>query len=435
MLDLLRFFQRTPRHSRRRRAAVTFGEALESRTLLAGNVAATLNDGILTLQGDLEDNSVEITVEGEDLVVRGLDDTMINDSADDFVIEEGAATFSGDVFSNLGFGDDTLAVNGPLTIEGDVHAFNIAGADQFAITDATIEGNVDFLSSWSADKVSFVEANIEGHLWLDLGNGRNFVSLLDSMVDGHMKVHTGNRNDVLLLDNTTVGGLHAITGNWRDDIILRGSTIDGDFHAHTGADKDFILMEDSNVTGDTQLWMWGDSDVIVTQGTNEFSGDFLAGGILGRRDTIELSDDTTIDGESHILFFENESLADLTRINERIGRRLAEALDCQVILNGVELGELTLTVDTSSNTDAVQSNGTLVTTADTFTIEGMTLPRSTVDVTAGGQRGDRPGQHNGRRKRQLLHHGRPAVRPDDSHGDVDRYYRPYGHRRVQSARR
>ena len=359
-----------------------FGEALESRTLLAGNVEATLVDGDLSLEGDSDDNSVEILVEGEDLVVRGLDGTTINGLTDDFVIEAGSTSFAGSVDAMLGAGADTFLVTGPLTIGGSIDSTDVSGAGQFALTDATIEGDVAVQSASAADVVSLLNATIDGDMTLRMGNGRNFVSLLDSSVSGKLDVRTGNRNDVVLLEATTVGSLCAQTGAWIDDVILRDVTVEGDFFAATGSERDFVLIEDSSVAGDTQVWMWQASDLFVTQGTVEFSGDLLIGGILGRNDTVELSDETTVGGETRILAFEHDQLSDLTGVNDRIDRRVAEAAEFQVLLNGVDLGDLTLTVDISGNSDTVESNNTTITKSDTFLIEGTTLPRATVDVTA-----------------------------------------------------
>lgn len=360
-----------------------FGEALECRTLLSGNVAAVLEGGDLSLVGDRFDNSIAVIIEGDDLVVRGLDGTTINDSTDDFVIASGATTFAGDIQIALGRGMDTVRISGMLTITGDVQLVDIQGASEFAITEATIDGDLRLFSNDSADTVSLVDARIDGAFWLELSQGRNFVSLLDSTVEGRMLVNSGHSSDVILLDGSLVGALTLSTDGGRDDVILRNTTIDGDWWSWTGEGNDFVMIDDLDVTGDTYLWLGWDSDLIVTQGVVNFAGDFVAGGLFGRRDTIELSDETTIGGEKHILWFENRSLNDLSGVNRRIDRRLDEAFDFQVLLNGVDLGELTLTVDTSANTDLVESNNTLVTTAQTLTIEGVTLPRATVSVTAG----------------------------------------------------
>jgi cyclophilin family peptidyl-prolyl cis-trans isomerase len=383
MLDLLRTFWRPRRPSRRHRAAIAFGEALEARTLLAGNVVADLINGNLSLTGDAAANSVEITIVEDDLVVRGHDDTTINGSSDDFVIQAGATTFGGTVEVALGQSSDTLLISGPLTISGDLNVDDSSGSGRLGITDATIGGDVTVRSSKSADTVSLLNAELEGDLILHLGDGRNFISLDDTSVAGRMSVWTGKHADIIVLQGSTVGGLTAVTGRRNDEIIVRNSTIDGDFLAFTGDGRDFVLMEDSTVTGNTQLWLGGDSDYVVTQGSVEFGGHLFAGGILGRKDAIELSDETTVEGKTAIVGFERRSLGNLTAINERIQDRLIEAATIQTVLNGVDQGELTLTVDTSGNEGLVQSDDTLVTREDTLLIEGMTLPFATVSITAG----------------------------------------------------
>jgi cyclophilin family peptidyl-prolyl cis-trans isomerase len=387
MLDLLRTFWRPRRSSRRRRAAISFGESLEARILLAGNVVADIVNGNLSLTGDAAANSVEITVVGDDLVVRGHDDTTINGASDVFVIRAGGTTFGGDVTVALAQSSDTLLISGPLTISGDLDVDDSSGSGHLGITDATIGGNVTVRSSKSADTVSLLKAEVEGDLFLHLGDGRNFVSLDDSNVAGRILVRTGEHADCVVLEGSTVGGLHAVTGRRNDEIILRNSTIDGDFLAFTGEDRDFVLMEDSTVTGDTQLWLGADSDFVVTQGDVEFGGHLFAGGIFGRKDAIELSDETDVAGKQAVVGFERRSISDLTGINERIQDRLVEAATIQTQLNGVDQGELTLTVDTSGNEGLVQSSDTLVTREETLLIEGMTLPFATISITAGGNGG------------------------------------------------
>src|SRR5690606_26169545 len=140
------------------RAAVAFAEALEARTLLAGNVVADLIDGDLSLTGDAAANSVEITIVGDDLVVRGHDDTTINGSSDDFVIQAGATTFGGDIDVALGQSSDTFVISGPLTISGDIDLRDSSGSGRLGITDATIGGDVTVQSSKSADSISLLNA-------------------------------------------------------------------------------------------------------------------------------------------------------------------------------------------------------------------------------------------------------------------------------------
>lgn len=353
--------------------------------MLAGNVGATLIAGNLMLQGDSQSNSIEITVDGSDIVLRGQDGTMVNGSSDAFVIEAGSSEFGGDIAAELGDGDDTLLINGPLTIGGDVLLDNDRGVGQFGITAASIDGDVRMRSGRSSDTVSLLETSIGGALELRLGRGRSFVSLQSTTVQGQMSVRTGDRDDVILLQGSEVGGFWAETGRREDDLIFRDTTINGDFHAGTGHDRDYVLMEDSMVTGDTALWLWTHSDVVVTQGEVHFGGHFFAGGILGRNDRMDLSDQTTFGDKKCVIGFEQESLSDATimGVNDRIGERLVEAAMIQQLLNGVDPGEQFLTVDTSANPDVVESGDILVTNQETFDITGMTLPFATVSVTAG----------------------------------------------------
>lgn len=55
-------------------------QVLEDRALLAGNVLASLNGLHLAVTGDAGDNSFEVTVVNDQVLLRGLTNTTINGS-------------------------------------------------------------------------------------------------------------------------------------------------------------------------------------------------------------------------------------------------------------------------------------------------------------------------------------------------------------------
>ncbi|MCA9024527.1 MAG: peptidylprolyl isomerase [Planctomycetaceae bacterium] len=431
----LRVLRRRSSHRRRVRAFQAC-EALESRTLLSGNVNAVVTNGNLTLTGDDADNSVEVSIVDGDLVVTGLDGTTVNDSTDAFVAVSEGTTLDGNLVSLLGQGDDTLRVTGALTISGTTNVNDSSGVSQVGITNATLEGNVSIATGSEADAISISGSTLNGSLTINAGGGDNQVSVFDTTVDGAVAVSswlgsnrfdrfansrfgeflsdrfprlfdrittnlfshgfglfgfaglgTSGANDVVI-EESTVGSLNVKTGRGEDDVIVQDSTVNGRVDASTGGGDDFVMFDGATVNGNTKLFLLQGDDTVVTQNTNDFNGKFWAGGILGRHDAMQTSEDTTFGGKVKFKRFESSTVADST-IESRGTDTLTAAATLRMTLNDAtddgngSTDELTLTVDTSANADTMESSGTLVTTLETFNISGTTAAGATVNVVGG----------------------------------------------------
>ncbi|MCA9075122.1 MAG: peptidylprolyl isomerase [Planctomycetaceae bacterium] len=378
------------RNLRRRRSAVRRYarsyhalEALESRTLLAGNVTATIQNGNLTLTGDDAANSVEVSVVDGDIVVIGLNSTTINDSSDVFVAVEGGTSLSGHLTSSLGGGDDTLRITGPLTIGGTTNINDSTGVSQVGITDATFDGNVNISTGSSADVVSITGSNLNASLNVNAGGGDNQVSVFDTTVAGGVAVSswqgasrfdqlfggrlghriaehfprlfdrittrlsdhghflfgfagqgTSGANDVVV-EESTLGSLTVKTGGGADDVVVQDSTVNGPVHGTTGAGNDFVMFDGATVNGNTKLYLLQGDDTVVTQNTNAFNGKFWAGGILGRNDAQQTSADTTFGGKMKFKWFESSTVSAST-IESRGTGTLDNAAALRTSLNGLD---------------------------------------------------------------------------------------------------
>lgn len=434
------------RNLRQRRSAIRRSarpyhalEALESRTLLAGNVTATINDGNLTLTGDDEANSVEVSVVDGDIVVTGLDDTTVNDSTDAFVAVAGDTTLSGNLTSLLGGGNDTLRITGPLMVDGTTSVSDSSGVTQVGITDATLDGNVNISTGPAADAISITGSTLNSSLTVNAGAGDNQVSVFDTTIAGGVAVSswqgssrfdrfatsrfgerlaehfprlfdhittrlaswnhcsfgfaglgTSGANDVVV-EESTVGSLNVKTGRGADDIVVQDSTVNGAVKATTGGGDDFVMFDGATVNGNSKLYLLQGDDTVVTQNTNNFNGKFWAGGILGRNDAMQTSADTTFGGKVKFKRFESSTVADSTIASRGTGT-LDDAADLRTTLNGLSdensgggegNEDLTLTVDTSANADTMESSDTLVTTLEMFNIAGTTSAGATVNVVGG----------------------------------------------------
>ena len=111
-----RCFDFLPQRSRRRpaaRATKINTESLEVRSLLAGNVLASIQAGGLTLQGDNLDNDVRIDFDATTFSISGLNGTTINGDAS---FSRPISEISGvnRIGISLGNGNDSLGVFGTL---------------------------------------------------------------------------------------------------------------------------------------------------------------------------------------------------------------------------------------------------------------------------------------------------------------------------------
>ena len=101
-----------------RAAAAECIQTLETRALLAGNVLASLSGPHLSVTGDAADNSVEVTVVNNQVVLRGLSNTTINGTTALFVIATGADTAPGNITIQTGAGNDTVIFSRNVKVSG-----------------------------------------------------------------------------------------------------------------------------------------------------------------------------------------------------------------------------------------------------------------------------------------------------------------------------
>lgn len=272
-------------------------EALENRTLMAGNVVAVLTEGTLTILGDEAANGVRLVydvdtgkhsvvgtdwggfptaingaaepveftgVENVDLRLGAGDDRLDFGAADEFYtrIEKKLTIDLGDgndtcilgrsgpatgpvgeaahhlyvkkaVFVDLGQGDDTLEVAN-LKTRKSLTVRGRAGND--TVTFAT-----EFTPT-GATEPSLFPVIVLGHLNFHLGEGDDELAVLHALVGQHLQaIDPSGASVVSIIDVRINEKLRVVTGN-QDDAVTVEMVIADDLQLHTNSGKDDVFI-------------------------------------------------------------------------------------------------------------------------------------------------------------------------------------------------
>ncbi len=193
-------------------------ESLETRQLLAGNVAATLSGGLLTLSGDAAANNVQISqLTNGDWLVKGIA-TKINGA--------NSQPFSGvtDITVDLVSGQDVLKVsNGTLTGDLNIsfsgggnktvqlsalHASNFlvesgAGNDSVVATNLTADNVINFDLNAGNDTIVDSGLHAGGSILAFVGTGKNAVSINNCTAVGEYDIDARGTNAISVANSTT----------------------------------------------------------------------------------------------------------------------------------------------------------------------------------------------------------------------------------------
>ncbi len=280
-----------------------FGESLEPREMLAGDVSVSVFHGNLYITGDNASNYVLVEGTGTSgqFTVSGLSDansnpTSINHVPNDTKTVDGV---TGSVIVSLKGGDDFFGfTNG--TVGGDLLIDMGAGDDETGVGLFPIPVSVTTVVSRPTVKplqvpINPTSATICGSLWVNLGSGDN--SLIESslLVKGSESITgDGGDDDVTLTDN---GGLGAGVNT-----LGTGVTILRNLSINLGGGSNDVEAYDLDVDGSMWLSAGGENFVelaIVTIGCDA-SFNFWGGGdqhfLLGPEPTLG----TTLGTQNHV---------------------------------------------------------------------------------------------------------------------------------------
>jgi hypothetical protein len=253
---------------RRRTARLSF-EQLENRSLLAGNVTASLSGADLMIAGDANGNTITVESMGVDTVqVHGFDTTVNGGTA----IKSFHVT--GNISISLNGGDDTLRVtnllihdnlaidmgsganvvllgqsvagdnvqfgatpSGPLFVQNDLSVASAGGADRMFQSNVHVQETGTFSLGDGADNIQFARptgsgANVEysGLLRIWPGYGNDTVDLQGLVVDDDMVITDAQGTGSININNMDVhGSLTITTGNSADSIGVQNTNVHNTF--------------------------------------------------------------------------------------------------------------------------------------------------------------------------------------------------------------
>lgn len=292
------------RSHRTRRSRLGF-ESLERRALLAGDVLANLNSGVLTLTGDTEANSLTVvqtgagayTVTGVGTTINGVANLEFTGLTGGLNIDLGAgadaftftglplggaieAAFSGAVNIQGGLGGDSIAFENANTT-GDVTINGGDDDDTLVVTNVNSDANITIRAAAGADSVTVTSVQAGGNLAVRSGIGDDEVFVTDAIAT-NMTVRTGLGEDIVELDSLSVDGHLDVNTT----LIVGGSAADADemvvstdladvdrvditasnsasFIMEVGAESDIVGISDFSATGNVSLHLSSGHDSLT----------------------------------------------------------------------------------------------------------------------------------------------------------------------------
>ncbi len=281
-------------------------ETLEKRNLLAGDVIVFEFDQNLFLRGDAADNQVEIVgLDNGDIQVSGLDGTTVNGRSQPYVLAGSQAQIAQDLRVNMGFGNDTLFVEG-IEIQNRSVVYGGPGDDSIGFFNTQVMD--DFFSNLASgnDSLSVDQVHVGDNLALFGVDGSDTIGIDQVMVAGRTHVVLGEGSDSVAISNSTHVEDAAIFGFAGSDFVgLNGITVQSQASLILGAGSDDVSIVDS----DFQDYVFaiggpGVDNVQVDSGTS-FAFAPIVRGVEG---------DQVVDGESRTAQIYTDLIVDGARL-------------------------------------------------------------------------------------------------------------------------
>ena len=387
------------RRSRRRRmrkvtlaVAPVASEPLEQRTLLAGNLTAQLVGQTAFLTGDNSGNSAEIVLDNGNVVLRGLDNTTINGSADSLVITAGASDM-GDLVTSFGNGNDRLLVNG-VTINGNLTVNGAAGDDQLGLLNTTVNGRATLSGNAGADSVSVQNTTVSGPVRMFGGDNADTLVLSTASLGSRLVIAGGRGDDDIVIDDSAISGnAYAVGQRGDDDIVVRESMLNGNLLVRGNRGNDVVMIDSSTVDHRSRIVGNRDADTIVVQGTSRLNGrsrilgggglDTLetAAGVVSEKTRSRSFAGTTADAALIASRITDGTTGALSRADQAVGlfdSRLTLSLSSATVSENAGDGAVTLTI--TRNTSTTTALTVSLTSSNTAKLD---LQQTTVTIPAG----------------------------------------------------
>ncbi len=193
-------------------------QILEPRKMLAGDVTATVNDGLLQVVGDIEGNEIIVAGRADGTVsVIGINNTTINGGTAPFVV----STTLNDVDVQLNAGDDNATIQG-LVLSDSLRVRTGAGADTTSVHHIDVSRFEQFGGDGN-DQMEFNNVYSRRSILISGENNDDIVSITNLAAGTNANILTGNGNDTVAIDNLGVkNNLNLNTGNGNDQAIMTG---------------------------------------------------------------------------------------------------------------------------------------------------------------------------------------------------------------------
>ncbi len=292
-------------------------ESLETRTLLAGDVAVSVVDGSLLVQGDAESNQVHIRsgqnpgefvvagIPGSNTTVNGQEGPALftgvlrhvvaglGEGDDSIIVDE--ARIRGGLFVRTGIGNDHVVVGRPdevpASTDGDPPSVVIGGAmtiitgpgeDTVAGAELAVARAANIRTGLGDDSVRLGRAVPEdstgmgdpqksvvvgGALRIDLGQGNDTLGLNQVGVQGHLFARGGRGDDQLAINDTNVRRALLMTTGSGDDTVGINHSSAARAEISAGLGNDHAAINDSSFATVFAQMGAGD-DVLAMKDTN-----------------------------------------------------------------------------------------------------------------------------------------------------------------------
>lgn len=208
-------------------------ERLEERAVMAGNVTAMLNNGVLTLIGDNLANEIMAyqTVPGTYKII-GNPGTTVNGG-----LSFTAPGVTGDLNIMMGEGDDFLQLM--MVVPGNLNIDMGRGNDYLSL------GGFFELPVGCQPDLGYA-VDVKGGLTVNTGAGDDVLNMFDSRVGGAANLSTGSDNDRVLLFNAHfLNLLNLQTGTSDDTAEIDTVSVVGQAKIVTGSGDDTVFLNNS----------------------------------------------------------------------------------------------------------------------------------------------------------------------------------------------
>ena len=188
----------------RRRSFFAAVEHLEDRSVLAGNVLASVAGGNLFLIGDASANQLEITRVGANNVqITSLDGTTINGQAGPITLNNVRTGIT----AVLGGGDDVLELTGasstsPFEVLGNAMINSGEGNDTITLTNFSTRGSLVLMTQGGDDTITADGLQVQNPAIIHTGAGEETVSISNSTFRSNFLLDVGNDDDVVDVRNS-----------------------------------------------------------------------------------------------------------------------------------------------------------------------------------------------------------------------------------------